>query len=249
MRFAGRFSRYAALCGARRAVRCLLAERRGRTGLLAVNDPFLEGPLWLRIGSTDINVAGKILLEREYELPLSRDPRVIVDAGAYTGISSRWFAARYPNATIVALEPGAANFELLRRNIRQETRIVSVREALWCKDELVSMTEEAGDGAWALRVAHHGSAEPVRATTVTTLMQRLGLDRIDLLKLDIEGSEVEVFQSGAQDWLPYVEAIAVETHDRFRTGSRAAVLQACVDFAAREVGSETVFLERPRPRP
>ena len=174
----------------------------GRTGLLAVNDPFLEGPLWLRIGSTDINVAGKILLEREYELPLARDPRVIVDAGAYTGISSRWFAARYPNATIVALEPGAANFELLRRNVRQETRIVSVREALWCKDELVSMTEEAGDGAWALRVANHGSAEPVRATTVTALMQRLGLDRIDLLKLDIEGSEVEVFQSGARHWLP-----------------------------------------------
>jgi hypothetical protein len=82
------------------------------------------------------------------------------------------------------------------------------------------------------------------ATSIPTLMHRLGVDRIDLLKLDIEGAEHDLFQDGAQDWLTSVHAIAIETHDAFRTGSRAAVLRACVDFSATFVGNETLFLQR-----
>jgi len=243
MRVAVRYYRYARLCGRTRAISYLLAEHRGTSGLVCVNDPVLGVPIRLRIGSTDINVAGKILLEREYDLPLSYDPLVIVDAGAYTGISSLWFAARYPNATIVSLEPATSNFQVLLLNVAHERRVIPLREALWPSDGTIYVTDNSY-GAWAYRVSRHTGNTPVMATSIPTLMQRLGVDRIDLLKLDIEGAEHDLFQDGAQDWLTSVHAIAIETHDGFRTGSRAAVLRACVDFSATFVGNETLFLQR-----
>jgi FkbM family methyltransferase len=243
MHSAARVYRYSRLCGPLRAARYLAAERRGTAALLSVQHPSLAGRVWLRLGSTDISVAGKVILEREYVLPLARDPAVIVDAGAYTGISSLWFASRYPNARILALEPDPANYELLRWNVSRERRITPLQEALWPEDGMVAI-RDAGAGAWGHRVSGDAGPKTVKATSMRSLMQRMGLERVDLLKLDIEGAEVELFEADSRSWLHVVDAIAVETHDDIRPGARGAVLDACTDFSAFEIGHETLFLQR-----
>jgi FkbM family methyltransferase len=243
MRRVGRAYRYYRLCGVATAVRCLIAERRGAAGLVAVQYAPLAREIQLRLGSTDIRVAGKILLEREYELPLARDPEVIIDAGAYTGISSVWFAARYPNARIVSLEPDASNFELLQRNASQEKRITPLREALWSEDRMVDISD-VGNGEWGRRIDLHSDSQGVKATSMSSLILRLGLNRVDLLKLDIEGAEADLFEGDYHAWLQSVDAIAVEIHEDFRPGSRKVVLDACADFSILELGHETLLLQR-----
>ena len=58
-----------------------------------------------------------------------------------------------------------------------------------------------------------------RTTTVGKLLAESGFDEIDLLKVDIEGAEKEVF--GAPDvdeWLPKVKVLTIELHDRMKRG-------------------------------
>ena len=242
-RLAGRAYRYIAIAGARSGLAYFTAELVRRDGLVRIEDP-VAGGLLIRLRTSDISVAAKILLEREYELPLRRTPAVIVDAGAYTGISSRWLAGRFPNARVVALEPDPDNFELLERNVRGVSRIEPLHEALWLVDEPLYVSVPDA-GAWASEVGRTGQVDRrVEGVSPITLMRRLGLESIDLLKLDVEGAEYELFSDGTDAWLPRVRAIAVEVHDDLRPGSRAALLAACRDFSVREVGSETIFLER-----
>jgi hypothetical protein len=59
-----------------------------------------------------------------------------------------------------------------------------------------------------------------------TLLDQAGFHHVDILKIDIEGAELEVFSNGAEEWLSRVNLIIIETHDRFRPGSEEAVRKA-----------------------
>lgn len=58
-----------------------------------------------------------------------------------------------------------------------------------------------------------------KTVTVAKLLKDSGFDEIDLLKVDIEGAEKEVFGAADVDeWLPKVKVIAIELHDRMKDG-------------------------------
>ena len=60
---------------------------------------------------------------------------------------------------------------------------------------------------------------------VVKAMSKLGTNHLDILKLDVEGSEIEIFQSGGS-WLDRVDVIIVELHDQIRPGCREALEKA-----------------------
>jgi hypothetical protein len=60
----------------------------------------------------------------------------------------------------------------------------------------------------------------VPAFTVPSVMKRYALEFVDILKLEVEGSEYEVL-SAATEWIEGIGMIAIETHDHFRPGCRA----------------------------
>lgn len=69
----------------------------------------------------------------------------------------------------------------------------------------------------------------VRGITVEELMREHGLESIDLLKVDIEGAEKEIFEK-CSPWIDRVRAIAVEVHERFKEGCAESVSTARKDF-------------------
>ena len=82
---------------------------------------FLRGhahPVWIRPDSTDVMTLREIFIARDYDFPVHREIRTIIDAGANIGLSSVFFAHKYPRARVVAIEPEAENFALLQRNTR-----------------------------------------------------------------------------------------------------------------------------------
>ena len=85
--------------------------------------------------------------------------------------------------------------------------------ALWPVDGLVDLSTPAqGSQSWAIQ-AKASKDGRVRAISVLTLMKELGWDRIDLLKLDIEGGEFPVFSHpSAKEWLPRVQSMVGEYH-------------------------------------
>ncbi|MEZ5420748.1 MAG: FkbM family methyltransferase [Vicinamibacterales bacterium] len=186
-----------------------------------IKRPFPPNSLSLRIPSTDVLLYRQIFERHEYDVPVSRAPRVIVDAGANVGLSAVYFAHRFPDARIIAIEPEAHNFALLAHNVADYPNVVPVKAALWHENTVVDLFDP-GVGPWGYVVGHRDAGlgawrQFTDAVTLDKVMHTHGLDRVDLLKMDIEGSEREVLADAAA-WIDRVDALIVELHERKKVG-------------------------------
>lgn len=208
-----------------------------------------EGPLYLRLKTSDLNAYYKVLLNEDYDFPICRNPRVIVDAGANVGFASIYFARKYPQARIYAIEPERSNFELLARNVRNFSNITPIRGALWKEDGAMDLVDP-GLGHWAFQVAETGGSagtkkvEQVPTFTVQTLLDQHGIEFVDIFKIDIEGAEKELFENSAS-WIDRVGSIMIELHDRMKPGCTDAFSSGTKDFPVEQTKGENIFRARP----
>ena len=204
-------------------------------------DVFVPGSTYtiqLRAQTSDVAVFGQIFVGREYDHPdLPKSVYTIVDLGANIGLATVFFAMKYPQAEILSVEPDPANFSQLLKNTTALGDRVKAREvAVWNKDGYVSLINEDSEGrevdAWAIQVSEqegrqaNAGAAQVPCRSVLSLISDVKFDHIDILKVDIEGGELDLFSSDASKWLSRTSMVIIETHDRFRPGSEAAVRDA-----------------------
>jgi FkbM family methyltransferase len=214
---------------------------------IAVSVPNIEHPVRLRLRSTDIELCQEVLVKAQYESKLPKSPELIVDAGANIGLATIFFANRYPKAKIIAVEPDSSNYQMLRKNIAPYPNVFAVRAALWSENKEVNLVDP-GVGQTAYQT-HDGWAGPnlpvqvVPGITLDKLMSDFDMRFIDLLKVDIEGSEKEVFERSSS-WISSVGVIAIEIHDWIRTGCGEAVRRATKDFDREWQQGEVTFLAR-----
>ena len=108
---------------------------------------------------------------------------------------------------------------------------------------------DPGIGHWGFQVAANGDAgsaariEKVEALSIPTLMRRYGLDWIDILKVDIEGAEKELFES-APGWIDKVQTVMIELHDRLKPGCTDSFNRATADFTVSQTKGENIFRSR-----
>lgn len=196
--------------------------------------PETDYEVTLRVGTSDLPTFGQVFSNKEYEsINLPRDAAKIVDLGANIGLGTIFFGLKYPKAEILAIEPDGNNFSLLSKNTSALGQRLKLREAaVWIDDGTINLqteTEEGEDlGAWGRQVSGKNtkSSRPVLCYKLKTLMDEARFDHVDILKIDIEGAEFELFSSGVIEWIDRVSLIIVETHDRFRAGTDAAVRSA-----------------------
>ncbi len=178
---------------------------------LRMHPPSLLHPIELRIGSTDIYVYEQVLVDEQYAAVADGcAAEVIVDCGANVGYTSAYLLTRFPQAQVVAIEPFPANAALCRRNLAPYgSRATVVEAAIWSHCTRLVL-DQAGDREWGVRVraARPGEGGQIEAIDLPSL----GLSRIDILKIDIEGSEAELFARDTDRWLPGVANIAIEFH-------------------------------------
>jgi FkbM family methyltransferase len=239
----GTASEYISCFGILRGIFFLAARKArlypsGKTVLATV--PGSDIQLLVRLGTPDITVFNEIYYGKEHDWDFEVAPETIMDAGAYTGLSTAYFAVRYPGAKIIAIEPSEDNFALLVRNVSQLENVHAINAALWSEPGSLVLTDPGRD-YWGLTVQESDtstsadqadslvSSSKVDALTISDLMSDYEVDRVNLLKLDIEGSEKEVF-SNARPWIDRVDAISIELHDRFKPGCTRAFFGAVTDF-------------------
>jgi len=188
-------------------------------------------PLIIRPNTTDDKVFRDVFLYHELELPVHVTPALIVDAGAYTGFSSLYYSLKYPQAKIAAIEPDAANFEMLKQHTERIANIIRIKAGLWPKDAFLKLVDKnMGEWGFEVEAASASEAHAVEAVTVDAVLKQTGFDRIDILKLDIEGSEMELFSGNCEGWLDKVNIIVIELHDRKKNGCAHSFYSA-VDMA------------------
>ena len=192
--------------------------------LFAVHVPSFKSPVWLRAGTSDLNVFWQIFGRREVSFFQDQNARYIIDAGANIGLTSVFLANVCPDAEIDALEVDSANAELLRRNTADYPRINVIQKGLWRHSGHIKiLNPEAAAWAYQIGEAGPGDANAIQAICVSDLLHQRGRDAVDLLKIDIEGAEREVFDELAKRWIERVNVLAIELHDQERPGCRAAV--------------------------
>jgi FkbM family methyltransferase len=186
----------------------------------------------LRSGDSDFYVLRQIYKDRELDLPKAvleevGSPEFILDAGANVGYSTRFLAARYPGAKILAIEPEKENFEMCEKNTRDLENVTCLQCALTGEDGPVGISNPS-DQSWTFQVgqvrqdtkeAQNSSAleETVDGFSVAGLLGKVGWPRFDYIKMDIEGSEEQIFSSSDLDWLRNVRVVFVELHSHRAT--------------------------------
>jgi FkbM family methyltransferase len=225
----------------------MVARRRRRTleqSLVELPVPGTAHVVWARSDTSDLAAFRHVFEGSAYDLKLPGKPRLIIDLGANVGYSAVYLALRHPTARVLAVEPEPSNAALLRRNVAALPAVEVVDGAVWpCQGRL--RLEDPGKGQWGMRVQTAGETGNVRAVTVAELFERAGADWADLVKIDIEGSERELFSENTA-WLERVGALVLELHDRFRPGCRealdAAIARSGVAFRELHKCEDVVFL-------
>ncbi len=208
------------------AARVLYLKKRSPGAEAVIRSPHLAGPLTVRTGTSDLAIFDEVVMQRGYDLELPGPPRTIVDAGANIGMASLWFKKKYPDTTIIAVEPDADNFALLLLNTSGLKGVIPLQAAIAPVDGVLGLDRDAGRAS-SFRTRGLRPGEPgVRAISIPTLMHEHGLDHIDLLKVDIEGAEKELFEAADLGWLDKVGSIAIELHDRMKPGCGHAFFKA-----------------------
>ncbi len=169
----------------------------------------------------DSPIIVSIFEQQEYLLPIKKfQPKLILDCGGNIGCAAVYFANEYPNAQIYSIEPEKNNFKLLTFNTNFYDNIHPIRSALWNKETFIRV-EDKGFGLAGYMTSETAKDDPnaLKTTTVAKLLSESGFDEIDLLKIDIEGAEKEVFGApNVDDWLPKVNVLVIELHDRMKKG-------------------------------
>jgi FkbM family methyltransferase len=192
-------------------------------------------PLSARPASTDFIVFGQTFISEPYAC-LDDVPNVdlIVDCGANVGFASAFLLSRFPEATLYAIEPDPANFEILERNLAPYgSRARADRAGVWSHNARLRIEERPyrGGGEWARQVRESPAGEPadIEAIDIPTILARTGRDRISILKMDIEGAEAVVLSApNVEQWMSRVDCLAVELHDDTHFGSATAAFRRAI---------------------
>ncbi len=174
----------------------------------------------LRPGTVDRVTFREVFMEGLYEFPGYGEPDWIIDVGANVGFVSVFFALRFPAARILAVEPEPRNAEVARHNTETFDSITLVEAAVLARNGYAKILDDSSN-ADCFQFARSANAMDgsVPAVTIESLCQDFGVERIDVLKMDIEGSEREVLADSA-GWLPKTRVLAIELHEQIAPGVR-----------------------------
>jgi FkbM family methyltransferase len=201
---------------------------------ISVIVPGSDYEVTLRLGTSDSQSFEQIFVEKKYESPnLPTSANTILDLGANVGLATVFFGIRYPEASILSVEPDASNCQLTIDNAAAlGSRARILQAAAWIDDDVINLHTEDDDGlplgAWGIQVSGRtqGNKNIAKCASVRTLIDAANFDKVDILKIDIEGAEAEIFSQGAAEWLSRTNLVIVDTHDRIRPGAEETVRRA-----------------------
>jgi len=201
----------------------------------------------IRNNPFDFATFEEVILREDYNLTINFNPSTIIDGGANIGLTSVFFANKYPQADIVAVEPEEGNFEMLKKNTKNYGGISLIRSGIWSHSAILSVIDEGkGNNSFTVTEVLSARADSINAISIYEIMQERSWDTIDILKLDIEGAEKNVFEKNFAQWLPRVKILIIEFHDRAVEGCSSTVLKALsnYNFCSEAKGENTIFYNK-----
>ena len=239
-----------------RYFRVLSQVAESHLGLFFAVLPEIRTPLMFRGGSSDVLNMQQIYLNQwedthdysygEYGFDVLAPARIL-DLGAYAGYTSVYFANRFEQAEILAIEPPGSSFNTLRANTGSYPNIRCLAAGVWHRTTWLAMSEnQSGEWGRALVEATDGN---IRGYAIGDILRLHDWPSADFIKCVIEGAEVAVLTSPDRPWLDGVNYVATkpgpqeawaDPEDEIRV--RTAFPEA--DFETRRHGNLFLFARR-----
>tara|TARA_A100001015_G_scaffold288135_1_gene358681 strand:- start:223 stop:1014 length:792 start_codon:yes stop_codon:yes gene_type:complete len=174
----------------------------------------LEKPVLIRKDSNDLYVYQDIFTDKCYAFKKNREVNIVVDVGAFIGLSSVFFASLYPNANIIALEPAKSERNLCVLNSKLYSNITVLPAALWThkEDLFLFKANEAKPFKYVgpQEEITEETLYPVIGIPLETLLVEAKIEKIDILKLSIDGLE-ETILKNASEWIKKIDSLIIKT--------------------------------------
>jgi FkbM family methyltransferase len=238
---ASRLSKYIDKLGLKDGLKFYTAVKKKTAN--SIQFSFLNQPVFFRGIYSDYAMFEQIFIEKQYQLPITINAQSIIDLGANVGYASVYFANKFPNAKIISLEPEKNNHATAATNTKNYANITLIHGAIWDKSEDINLVDN-GLGEAGYMVEKGSGDNIIRGYTVDEIMQLMNTTLIDILKIDIEGAEKEIFESNYENWIPNTKIIIVETHDRYRKGTSKAIFNTIgkYDFSLHLSGENLILI-------
>lgn len=188
-------------------------------------------------GSIDIQVLDQIFAKKEY-LPLINEIikrkheesiGFIIDAGCNVGYAGIYFKTNFPGAVIKAVEPDASNKQQAEKNfyLNAMKNIEVLQAGVWPTNAFLELRRDFMDGKeWSFYVTESEKPTDLKGISLLHILEQSGFPQIDILKIDIEGGEKELFRDRAtmDPVLQRTRYLAIEIHDE--TGMRQVICES-----------------------
>jgi len=143
-----------------------------------------------------------------------------IDAGSNIGLTSVYFSKYFPGSNFITIEPDAANFETMSYNLSTNAvePVEKLNGGIWSTNTYLKIISDFRDKSdWSFRVEESAEPTNLKACSINYLMEKNNFQTIDILKIDVEGSEKEVLTSLKADvsYLAKTKCVAIEIHDEF----------------------------------
>ncbi|MEJ7911600.1 MAG: FkbM family methyltransferase [Chitinophagaceae bacterium] len=189
---------------------------------------------------------------------LPADP-VILDIGANAGFFDILILSKLKNARIWAYEPLPSNCKLIeatmQRNqaLREGLQLFNLAVTGLPVESIKLYTENTGDNSEIASVfsnfdSRNTNALTVPAQSLTSIIEQNGFKKIDLLKLDCEGSEYDILYHTPKEVLHVVKKLVIEVHEidteMNNVGALTNYLQTTgYNTRSRQITGTTFYLE------
>ena len=160
----------------------------------------------------DIDIFYEVFWKEVYKIPVEFQSTFnnIVDLGAHIGLTSFYYSFLYPTAKIYSVEASLKNFQLLEQNLKNNENVNVIHAAIYSFDGEVKFDNSSL--SYNNKIGTSGDLIP--SLSVKTLMDKYNIDKIDLLKIDIEGAERFLLGQN-NEWLEKVDNIIIEVHEPY----------------------------------
>ncbi len=200
----------------------------------------LDQKIYMRPWTGDFATLRQVIWDKEYDFNLD-EVQSVIDLGANIGISTLVLANKFPEAHVIALEPEKNNFQLLQLNTSTKKNIKILNAAVWYQDGKVNIIDDTVKSN-EFKVTNSSKSiknEMIESISISSLMNRFNFLKIDLLKIDIEGAEEDIFVKGDLSWLSKIRCCIIEIHS---TGFGADLLELMKkDYSCIPKGEKFLF--------
>jgi len=178
--------------------------------------------------SSDLNVFLQIFFYKEYDELVElykkyfpSDEKInYIDAGCNIGLTVLFLSEKFKEINAITIEPDQSNNDSIKFNMTANKlkNILSIKGGLWYKNTYLKIVNDFRDKKeWSIRVTETNENTGLYAYSLNEIMNSNKVNVVDILKIDIEGSEKEVFTNPNADvsFLEKTKCIAIEIHDEF----------------------------------